>query len=251
MAMGMNTHKDTAMTTDMSPGTELSGVRLQRLMTWLSPAFPVGAFSYSHGLESAVEAGMLENREDLSSWVETIVSSGAGRVDAALFRAAYDAVISDDTEGLAWALERGDAMRSTRDLGLETLSQGAAFVSAAARHWSSPWVGRLSDIAAETAREIAYPVAVGVTAADHGIAELPALEAYLHAFAANIVSAGVRAIPLGQSDGLHVLAALEPVVVAAAGAALDRPVDDMGSAAIMVDWASAIHETQYSRLFRS
>ena len=235
------------MTTDRS----LSGVRLQRLMTWLSPAFPVGAFSYSHGLEAAVDTGMATDREDLSSWIEVIVSSGTGRVDAALFCAAYDAVGNDDTDGLAWVLERGDAMRPTRELGLETLSQGAAFVSAATRHWSSPWLVRLSDIAAETGREIAYPVAVGVTAADHGIPELPALEAYLHAFAANIVSAGVRAIPLGQSYGLHVLAGLEPVIVAAAEAALARPVDDMGSAAIMVDWASTIHETQYSRLFRS
>jgi urease accessory protein len=236
-----------AMTTDSS----LSGVRLQRLMTWLSPAFPVGAFSYSHGLEAAVETGMVTDREELSSWVETIVSSGTGRVDAALFRAAYDAVIDDDKAGLIWALGRGDVMRPTRELGLETLSQGAAFVSAAARHWSSPWVERLSEMGTDRGREIAYPVAVGVTAADHGIPVLPALEAYLHAFAANIVSAGVRAIPLGQSDGLHVLAVLEPVIVAAAEAALARPIEDMGSAAIMVDWASTIHETQYSRLFRS
>jgi len=235
----------------MTTENSVSGVRLQRLMTWLSPAFPVGAFSYSHGLEAAVETDMISDREELSSWIKTIVSSGAGRVDAALFRAAYDAVIDDDADGLTWALERGEVMCPTRELRLETLSQGAAFVSAAARHWSSPWTERLRDIAADTGREIAYPVAVGVTAADHGIPVLSALEAYLHAFAANIVSAGVRAIPLGQSDGLHVLAGLEPVIVAAADAALARPVEDMGSAAIMVDWASTIHETQYSRLFRS
>ena len=90
---------------------------------------------------------------------------------------------------------------------------------------------------------------VGAAAAAHDIAVAPVLEAYLHAFAANIVSAGVRAIPLGQSDGLHVLAALEPVIVAAAARVC--PIEDLGSAAIMVDWASAIHETQYTRLFRS
>lgn len=239
--------KDMTMTIE----TSLSGVRLQRLMTWLSPAFPVGAFSYSHGLEAAVETAMVTDREDLASWAGMIVSSGAGRVDAALFHAAYDAVIDDDAERLAWVVERGDAMRPTRELGLETLNQGAAFVSAATRHWSSPWLVRLRDIAAQAEREIAYPIAVGVTAADHGIPERAALEAYLHAFAANIVSAGVRAIPLGQSDGLHVLAGLEPVIVAAGDAALVRSLDDMGSATIMVDWASTIHETQYSRLFRS
>ncbi|MEP4378657.1 MAG: urease accessory protein UreF [Alphaproteobacteria bacterium] len=235
------------MTTEMS----LSGARLQRLMTWLSPAFPVGAFSYSHGLEAAVETGMVTDRDELSSWVETIVSSGAGRVDAALFRAAHDAATGDDPHGLAWVLERGDAMQPTRELGLETTSQGIAFADAAARHWPSPSVRRLQEMSSATERAIAYPVAVGAAAADHGIPVLPGLEAYLHGFAANIVSAGVRAIPLGQSDGLQVLAMLEPVIVAAAAAALARPVEDMGSAAIMVDWASSKHETQYSRLFRS
>lgn len=238
---------DTVMNSDFS----LSGLRLQRLMTWLSPAFPVGAFSYSHGLEAAVEAGMVTNREEMSLWVETIILVGTGRVDAALFRAAHDAVTGDDADGLLWVLERGDAMRPTRELGLESLSQGVAFAGAATRHWSSQHLERLITLAEREAREIAYPVAVGVTAADHEIPMLPALEVYLHAFAANIVSAGVRAVPLGQSDGLHVLAALEPVVIEAAGAALARPVEDLGSATVMVDWASAVHETQYSRLFRS
>jgi len=242
---------DPAMTTEFPNDMNLAGVRLQRLMTWLSPAFPVGAFSYSHGLEAAVEAGMVTDREALSSWVETIVSVGAGRVDAALFRAAHDAATGDDADGLLWALERGDAMRPTRELGLETLSQGVAFAGAAARHWPGPHLIQLGALAERESREIAYPVAVGVTAADHDIPILPALEAYLHAFAANIVSAGVRAVPLGQSDGLHVLAMLEPVIVETAAAALVRPVEDLGSAAIMVDWASSVHETQYSRLFRS
>jgi len=238
---------DIAMTTE----TSLSGVRLQRLMTWLSPAFPVGAFSYSHGLEAAVEAGMVTNREEMSSWIETIILVGTGRVDAALLRAAHGAVTGDDAAGLLWALERGDAMRPTRELGLESLSQGAAFAGAAARHWSSPNLERLAQLAERESREVAYPVAVGVAAADHGIPLLPALEAYLHGFAANIVSAGVRAVPLGQSDGLHVLAMLEPIIIEAAGAALARPVEDLGSATVMVDWASSVHETQYSRLFRS
>ena len=239
------------MTTESSHETGLAGVRLQRLMTWLSPAFPVGAFSYSHGLEAAVEAGMVTNREEMSSWVETIILVGTGRVDAALFRAAHDAVTDNDADGLLWALERGDAMRPTRELGLESLSQGAAFAGAATRHWASPHLERLTALAEREAREIAYPVAVGVAAADHDIPLLPALEAYLHAFAANIVSAGVRAVPLGQSDGLHVLALLEPVIIEAADAALARPVENLGAATVMVDWASSVHETQYSRLFRS
>jgi len=247
MMMARRTVTDMTMTTE----TPLYGARLQRLMTWLSPAFPVGAFSYSHGLEAAVEAELVTDREKLLSWVETIIRVGAGRVDAALFRAAYEAVIDDDADVLAWVLERGDVMRPTRELGLETSSQGAAFASAATRHWSSPQLDRLIVLAGREMREVAYPVAVGVAAADHDIPLAPALEAYLHAFAANIVSAGVRAVPLGQSDGLHVLATLEPIIVEAAASALVRSIDDLGSATVMVDWASSVHETQYSRLFRS
>lgn len=229
----------------------LSGTRLQRLMTWLSPSFPVGAFSYSHGLEAAVETGTVTDREALLSWVGTIVRAGAGRVDAALFRAAYEAVIDNDTDALVWALEQGDAMRPTRELGLETSSQGTAFLSAVARHWPRPQLEYLTALARREMREVAYPVAVGVTAADHDIPLTLALEAYLHAFAANIVSAGVRAVPLGQSDGLHILAMLEPLIAEAAASALTRSIDDLGSATVMVDWASSVHEVQYSRLFRS
>lgn len=251
--MPPTTRTGIVMTTDAMDniGPDLSGARLQRLMTWLSPAFPVGAFSYSHGLELAVETGMVADRDDLWDWVATIVTVGAGRIDAALFCAAYEAVAASDDDGLAWALERGDAMRPTRELGLETLSQGTAFVSAVGRHWPGPWLIRLGELAEADARAVAYPVAVGVAAAEHGIPLASALAAYLHAFAANIVSAGVRAIPLGQSDGLHLLAALEPTVVAAAAAARARTVEDLGTAAVMVDWASTLHETQYTRLFRS
>lgn len=233
----------------IEPG--ISGARLQRLLTWLSPAFPVGAFSYSHGLEAAVEAELVADRETLADWVKTIVTTGSGRIDAALFRASWDAVGAGDPDGLNWALERGDALQATSELGLETTAQGAAFLSAAARHWPHAAIDNVCERMQVLDRRIAYPVAVGSVAAAHEVPLLPALDAYLHAFAANIVSAGVRLVPLGQSDGLHVLANLEPVVVATARAALDRTLEDLGSAAFMVDWASSIHETQYTRLFRS
>jgi urease accessory protein len=98
---------------------------------------------------------------------------------------------------------------------------------------------------------LAYPVAVGVAAAGHGIELAPSLGAFLHAVTANLISAGVRLIPLGQSDGQRVLAALEPVVEATALRALATPLDDVGSAALRADLASQLHEIQYTRLFRS
>jgi urease accessory protein len=98
---------------------------------------------------------------------------------------------------------------------------------------------------------VAYPVAVGVTAAGHGIALDPALHAFLHAVTANLISAGVRLVPLGQSDGQRVLAALESVVEATAARALATPLEEVGSAALRADLTSLLHETQYTRLFRS
>jgi urease accessory protein len=98
---------------------------------------------------------------------------------------------------------------------------------------------------------VAYPVAVAVTAAGHDIHLGPALHAFLHAAIANLISAGVRLIPLGQTDGQRVLAALEPVIAAAAVRAMATPLDGVGGAVFRADIASMRHETQYTRLFRS
>ena len=98
---------------------------------------------------------------------------------------------------------------------------------------------------------MAYPVAVAITAAGHGVPLAPALHGFLHAGAANLISAGVRLIPLGQTDGQRVLAALEPVLAATAEQAMATTLDDIGSAAFRADLASMRHETQYTRLFRS
>ena len=98
---------------------------------------------------------------------------------------------------------------------------------------------------------MALPVVVGVAAAAHGVPVAAALTAYLHAFAGTIVSAGVRLIPLGQSDGQRVIAALERVIAATAADIVATPLDEIGTAAPLVDWCSMRHETQYTRLFRS
>ena len=238
---------DTGMTTNHT----VTGPHLMRLLAWFSPSFPVGAFSYSHGIEYAVEAGLVDRREALIDWVDGVVARGAGRVDAALFCAAYDAVAGDDEAGLVWAIERGDTMRATRELAGESIGQGEAFVATIRATWPEPRLDRLVEIARDQQRRLAYPVAVGAAVAAHGVPAAAALPAYLHGLAANLISAGVRLIPLGQTDGQRAIAALEPVVLAAAAAALVRPRGDLGSAAPVIDWASMQHETQYTRLFRS
>ncbi|MBL4693127.1 MAG: urease accessory protein UreF [Magnetovibrio sp.] len=230
------------MTTDAS---------LIRLMTWLSPSFPVGAFAYSHGLEHAVETGEVHDATALTYWVQGLLAFGSGRVDAALFRAAYEAMQNCDEERLQWVVERGEAQRGTSELALESVAQGRAFLETILKVWPQERLTTWHASLKKNGYTPAYPVALGVACA---LADIPlrfALMAYLHAFCANLVSAVVRLVPLGQTDGQKVLAALEPRIVEAGAAALKRDPDNFGSASVMIDWHSIQHETQYTRLFRS
>ncbi|MBI2241049.1 MAG: urease accessory protein UreF [Magnetospirillum gryphiswaldense] len=222
---------------------------LLRLMTWLSPAFPVGGFSYSHGLERAVEQGLVTDRAGLVAWVDTILRHGAGRADAALLLEAHAA--HDDCRRLDKLVELADALRPSAELALESSAQGTAFLNTVANVWPDPWLEAWKIRLREQGRAPAYAVAVGVVAARGDIAALDACAAFLHAFAANLVSAAVRLVPLGQTDGMKAVAALEPVALDCAQTALNRPFADLGGATPMVDWCSLTHETQYTRLFRS
>jgi len=218
------------------------------LMAWLSPAFPVGAFSYSSGIEWAVETGDIVDEATLQSWLGVMLAEGGGYCDAVLFAQAHRAALGDDDNALHDIAELAGAFAPSKERHLETTAQGNAFVEAARAAWGCSALDRLKSI---WDGPVAYPVAVAVTAAGHGIAVEPALAAYLQALAANWVSAGVRLIPLGQTQGLRVVAALEPAVGLTAQRALSAKLDDIGSAAFRADLASARHETQYTRLFRS
>jgi urease accessory protein len=221
---------------------------LYRLMAWLSPAYPVGAFSYSSGIEWAVEAGDITDAGTLKRWLSVMMADGGGYCDAILFVHAHRAAAAGDETALLGVAELAAAFAPTKERHLETTAQGNAFVEATRAAWPCAALDRLKAI---WDGPVAYPVAVAVAAAGHGIALAPALSAYLQAVAANWVSAGVRLVPLGQTDGQRVLAALEEVIAATAQRALGASLDDLGSAAIRADLASARHETQYTRLFRS
>ncbi|HWK94436.1 MAG TPA: urease accessory protein UreF [Pseudolabrys sp.] len=216
-------------------------------MAWLSPAFPVGAFSYSSGIEWAVETGDIADAATLQDWLSVMLADGGGFCDAILFVHAHRAVLGLDDKALHDIAELAAAFAPSKERHLETTAQGNAFIEAA-RAWPCDAHEKLKSV---WSGPVAYPVAVAVTAAGHGIALDLALPAYLHALTANWVSAGVRLIPLGQTQGLHVLAALEPAIIATAQRALVASLDDLGSSAFRADVASALHETQYTRLFRS
>ena len=234
--------------TIMSDAQSPDAAALYRLMAWLSPAYPVGAFSYSSGIEWAVEAGDIKDAETLRAWLAVMIGEGSGFCDAALFVHAHRAIAANDTAGLRAVAELAAALVPSKERLLETTTQGRAFLEATRAAWPCQALARL-DAAWDGA--VALPVAVGIACAGHGIACEPALHAFLHALTANWISAGVRLIPLGQSDGQRVLAALEATVATTATRALKTPLDDVGSSALRADLASMRHETQYTRLFRS
>jgi urease accessory protein len=241
------------MTTTRGPadGSALMGAdaaALYRLMTWLSPAFPVGGFSYSSGIEWAVEAGDVSDAATLRSWLAAMLADGSGFCDGVFVAHAYRAVEARDDRALRDVAELAAAFVPSRERQLETSTQGRAFIETARAAWTSP---DLEHALSRCEGVLVYPVAVGLVAAAHGIPLAPTLHAFLHAVASNWISAGSRLIPLGQTDSQRVLAALEPVVAATAERARVGALDDLGSATFRADLASLRHETQYTRLFRS
>jgi urease accessory protein len=222
---------------------EADSAALYRLMAWLSPSYPVGAFSYSSGIEWAVEAGDIKDAESLKRWLTVVIGEGGGFCDAVFFVHAHRSLADPGDRALRAVAELAAAFAPSKERHLETTAQGAAFIEATRAAWPCAALNRLRSA---WTGPVAYPVAVGITAAGHGIALEPALHAFLHAVTANLISAGVRLVPLGQSDGQRVLAALESTVEATAQRALDTPLQVVGTAAMRADRATREQETQKS-----
>lgn len=222
--------------------------QLYRLLAWLSPAYPVGAYTYSHGLETAVEEGLVGSADELARWLEAVLRHGGGANDAIFLAQAWQAVRARETHRLPELCAHAVAFQPAAELRRETVQQGRAFLSATLGAWPCPALERLHalDLAA-----LPYPIVVGVACAGHGIGLRWSIAGYLHGFLANLVSAGVRLVPLGQSAGLGVLARLEQTVGSVTETVLESGLDALASAVPMVEWCAMRHETQYTRLFRS
>jgi urease accessory protein len=221
---------------------------LYRLMTWLSPSFPVGAFSYSSGIEWAVEAGDIKDAASLRGWLASMLADGPGFCDGVFLAQAHRAASSPDAAGLRDIAELAAAFVPSRERSLETSAQGRAFIDIARAAWNCDG---LDHLVSRCDGAIVYPVAVGLVSAAHAIPLAPTMHAFLHALVSNWISAGARLVPLGQTECQRVLAQLEPIVVSTGKRALEASLDDLGSATFRADLASMRHETQYTRLFRS
>lgn len=221
--------------------TKRSVDALLRLLAWMSPAFPVGAFSYSGGLESAVNDRRLTTARDLRDWVSLLLHRGTLWNDAVLLAQAWRC--HDDAEDLAEIMALAQALAGSAERYRETVLLGDAFMDAATA-WPHDVFGRL-------AKGTPYPVAVGAIAAAHGVVLEDTLAAYLHSGVSQLVSAGIRLGVAGQKDGVAILAHLEADIASVADHAAASTLDDLGSATILADTASMRHEIQHTRLFRS
>ena len=218
------------------------------LLAWLSPLFPVGAFAYSHGLEWAFEAGDICDAATLQAWVLDLAEHGSLRTDSVVLALVHTAVVALDRAALSSIAELAAVLAPSPERRLETIQQGSSFLRIARDAWSCPALDLLREVHAGT---VAYPVALGVAAAGHGIAKAELLPAFGLAFVSNLVSAAIRLGVIGQTDGQRVIAALLPAIALNAAFADTATLDDLGGCAFRSDLASLRHETQYTRIFRS
>jgi urease accessory protein len=218
------------------------------LLAWLSPAFPVGSFAYSHAIEWAFESGDVTDAKSAEQWIGDLIDCGGPWSDAVLLACAHRASSTKEYDQLREISEFAAALSPSKERKLETMAQGEAFLNAVSAAWTNKSVEKALHA---TGKEVAYPIAVGIASAAHEIALRVTLESYLLAVVSNFVSAAVRLIPLGQTDGIKIVAALTPLVREIAARAEKSTLDDVGGAAIRSDIASMKHETQYTRLFRS
>jgi len=224
---------------------------LIRLQHWLSPAFPTGSYSYSHGLEWAIESNQIHHRPSLVDWLDADLRFGSARNDALFFVEAWRCAAGGHHDRLLDTAELASACRATSEFALEASQQGASCLATLLDVWRDPTIDVLSKGLRQRRIQPVLPIVIGARSAAEGVPLGTALRAFLCALVSNFVTAGVRLIPLGQTDGQRALAELEDTVLEASERALTAGLDDLGSAALMVDVASMLHETQYTRLFRS
>ncbi len=222
------------------------GVALLRLLTWLSPAFPIGAFSYSHGLETAVAKGDIHDRESMRDWLLNLIARGSGWSDSVLLAHAWHCT-DDSLQHILSINEFSLALAPSAERLAETCQLGEAFYKA-----SKAWPTALHDaLDGQRTTPLAQPVIVGAIARAHAIPLDVILPAATHAFLSNLISVAIRLVPLGQTDGLALQAALEDPILRMTERAAQASLEDIGTACLLSDIAAMQHETLTTRIFRS
>lgn len=218
------------------------------LQIWLSPAFPAGAFAYSHGLEAAVDQGWIQDRQTLKAWLRDLLEFGSLRNDLIFLACAWRAAAAESSESLREIVEVAAALQPSAERFLEAAQQGRSFLMQIEASWPPQ---RPMPVAIEACDDIVYAVAVGVASALHAIPMADVLRAYAIAFVGNLLSAAIRLSIIGPTESQQLLAELAPDLIAAAASSETATLQDLGSTTWRSDLASLLHETQHTRLFRS
>ena len=205
-------------------------------LQWLSPAFPIGGFAYSHGLEWAIEKRHVTNQISLQNWLQDLLGLGSARSDAILLALAFK---SESKAELIYLNQLALALSASAERRSETLLQGQAFGKT------------IRDVWGQDCTDLCYPVALGAAARRENLIKEDIIAAYLHAFSANLISAAIRLVPLGQTQGQHILLALTSEINACAAEASDADEDDLSSTTFLSDVASMRHETLHTRIFKT
>ncbi|WP_138464757.1 urease accessory protein UreF [Poseidonocella sp. HB161398] len=206
---------------------------LLTLVQWLSPAFPLGSFAFSHGLEHAISTGTIRDADGLRDWLADLICHGSGRCDAVLLSMVLGGADPGETDALARALA------ASAERHMESLAQGRAFLATTNALLDTDWP------------EMALPVAVGVQARQLALSPETVIGLYLQSFASNLVLGAVRMVPLGQTEGQRVIQALGPLTGRLAAELAGAGEEALWSAVPGADLAAMAHEYQEVRLFRS
>jgi urease accessory protein len=205
-------------------------------LQWLSPAFPIGSFAYSHGLEWAIEKHLVTDQISLQNWLQDLLGLGSARSDAILLALAFK---SESKAELIYLNQLALALSASAERRSETLLQGQSFGKT------------IRDVWGQGCTDLCYPVALGAAARRENLIKEDIIAAYLHAFSTNLISAAIRLVPLGQTQGQHILLALTPEIKACAAEASEADEDDLSSTTFLSDVASMRHETLHTRIFKT
>ena len=214
--------------------TEIEASQLLLLLNWMSPAFPIGSFAYSHGLETEIVEGEITTQSEVESWIADLMTQGSSWNDAVLFAQCWNG-------GAAELNELALGMASSSERYLETTQLGHSFAIAASVFLNTKFPDG----------ELAYPIAAGIACKSMDVNQHSALLAFLQGFAAAQVSVAVRLVPLGQTAGLHVLRNLMPIISETANRAVNATLNSLGSCTLLADIAAMNHEHLQPRIFRT
>lgn len=238
----------------------MNDLTLLSLLQLASPTLPVGAYSYSEGLEALVDTSTIANKDCLGHWLEQEVRYGAIRIEAAVMVRAYSSVHNNDLKALGYWNEWLSAAKETEELRQQSWQMGRSLVRLLLdlqlvdfppNQEESASGKSVRSLLKEVNLPCHYAIAFGIAAAHWQIPISETLLGYLHSWATNLINAGVKLVPLGQTAGQQLLLSLQPILSSAAKEILTLPDDDLNSCGWGLALASMAHENQYTRLFRS